>query len=245
MALERARLKTGQPLRRTGSSPAGKTLAWVSVGLGLVLIWVAFELGQINAGHNRLSASQRESELRGDLIDVQQQNQLLRERIAVLETSEKVKAEAYRQVEDQLGTLQAEIQQQSEDLAFYRGIVGADQQAGLRVQNLEVVQGGEPGAFSLRMVLAQALRNDTRISGQVELALEGQQDGEALTLGLAELTSGAAARLDFSFRYFQNLQADVQVPAGFDPSRVTVRLLPRGKNRKDVEESFDWRPSAS
>lgn len=238
-------MKSGRRIRRPGEQSAlSRALPWIALGLGLVLVWGAFELGQINAGHSRLAAIQRESALRSELLTSRQAVKALRERIAVLETGAKVSAEGYRQVEEQLAGLQARIQEQSEDIAFYRGIVGADQQAGLRVQNLEVVEGAEPGAYSLRMVLAQALRSDQRISGRVELAVEGQQEGKELSLGLAELTNGQSSELDFSFRYFQNLQAELIMPPGFDPARVTIRLLPRGKNREDVEESFDWRVTA-
>ena len=154
MATDRKRLKSGRGIRRPGEQSAlSRAIPWIALGLGLVLVWGAFELGQINAGHSRLAAIQRESALRSELLTSRQEVKALRERIAVLETGAKVSAEAYRQVEDQLAGLQARIQQQSEDIAFYRGIVGADQQAGLRVQNLEVVEAGEPGAYSLRMVL--------------------------------------------------------------------------------------------
>jgi hypothetical protein len=48
------------------------------------------------------------------------------------------------------------------------------------------------------------------------------------------------SRLAFSFRYFQNLQADLVLPKGFAPARVTVKLTPDGKSAKPLEKSFDW-----
>ncbi len=219
---------------------AGRALAVVAVLAGLALIGVAYELGLRNAGYNRLAAGRREAGLRSQLLKQQSADKELRERIASLETAALVKAEAYRQVEGRLEELQARIQQQSEQLAFYQGIVGADQQAGLRVQDLEVLADEQPGTFSLRLVLAQALRSDRRISGRVELVVQGQQDGVPTSLSLAELTPDHTEKLHFSFRYFQNLTARLSMPEGFSPARVTVRLVPRGAKRKDVEKSFDW-----
>ncbi len=223
---------------------SGPVLAVVAMLLGLALIGIAYELGQRNAGYNRIAVSRREAGLRRQLLEQQKAVNELEEKVASLETAAMVKAEAYRRVEDRLGELQARIQKQSEQLAFYQGIVGADQKAGLRVQDLEVLPGARPGTFSLRLVLAQALRNDRRISGKVELTVQGEQGGQPASLSLADLTVDHTAKLDFSFRYFQNLTTELSLPDGFLPSRVTVRLLPRGAKRKEVEKSFDW-PVAS
>ncbi len=138
--------------------------------------------------------------------------------------------------------LQNEILVQREDLAFYRGIV-ADQQTGLRVQDLELLAGDNASSFSLRLVLAQAMRASQRISGSVELQVEGVRDGEPLTLGLAELGVVAEQRnalAAFSFRYFQNLEAELVLPEGFAPARVIVKLTPKGKLAKPLKKTFEW-----
>jgi hypothetical protein len=195
-------------------SRAAQTVALIGLFIGLGIIWAAYELGQIRAGHNRFEAQQRYTLL---------------------------EREAYRRVEEQLAGLQAEILTQQEDLAFYRGIV-ADQQTGLRIQDLELLRGADASSFTMRLVLAQAIRADRRISGYVELNVEGIQDGQELTLSLGDLAGQAdgKSQLAFSFRYFQNLQADLVLPRGFAPARVTVKLTPNGKSAKPLEKSFDW-----
>lgn len=228
--------------RVTGNSRIGfgRGLALAVLLIGLALVWTAYELGRSRAGYSRFDAQQRESALQNELLASQAETAELRERLALVETNGKIKEEAYRQVEERLADLQARIQQQSEDLAFYRGIVSADQQSGLRVQDLNVQAGPDPGAYSVRLVLAQALRNDKRITGKMELVVEGEQAGQPQALNLKELTGSSAASMNFGFRYFQNLQADVTIPEDFVPARVTIRLRPSGSSGKDVEESFDW-----
>jgi len=209
---------------------------------GLAIIWVAYQLGQIRAGHNGLTALQRYGELEARLDESREQNDELRRKIALLETSGKIDKEAYRQVEQRLVDLQNEILEQREDLAFYRGIV-ADQQTGLRVQDFELLAGDEVSSFSLRLVLAQAMRASQRISGSVELQVEGVRDGKPLILELAELGIAAEQRKSlaaFSFRYFQNLEADLVLPEGFAPERVIVTLRPKGARAKPLEKTFDW-----
>ncbi len=221
-----------------------RNLVFVIGGLvcGLVIVWVAYELGQIRAGHNGLTARPRYSELEARLDEAREQNDELRRKIALLETDRKIDEEAYSQVEQRLVELQNEILTQREDLAFYRGIV-ADQEAELRIQDLELLAGGDTASFSLRLVLAQAMRASRRISGSVELLVVGVRDGEPLTLGLTELGVVAEQRKSlksFSFRYFQNLEADLVLPEGFSPERVIVKLVPKGQQAKAIEKTFDW-----
>jgi hypothetical protein len=209
--------------------------------VGLGIIWAAYELGQIRAGYNRFQAQQRYIVLEREFNAMQEETAKLSQKVVLLETSEKIDTEAYRRVEEQLADLQEEILNQREDLAFYRGIV-ADQQTGLRIQDLELLRGADASSFTMRLVLAQAIRADRRVSGYVELNVEGIRDGQELTLGLADLAgqAGGDSRLAFSFRYFQNLRADLVLPKGFAPARVTVKLTPNGKSAKPLEKSFNW-----
>lgn len=219
---------------------AGRWVLLAALVVGLGMIWAAFELGQSRAGFNRLEAQGRERELRDELIRREASLETLREQIALLETDTRIKQESYKQLETELQALQARVQAQAEDLAFYQRVVAVDEKEGLRVQDLQVARGADSGAYTLRLVLAQALRNDRRISGTLELELEGRQDGAPVSLALTELTPDSQARLDFSFRYFQNLQSELRVPDGFVPERVKVTLNPSGSKAKSVEQSFAW-----
>ncbi len=231
--------------RRFPATHGGRrTRIFVVGGLvcGLIVVWVAYQLGQIRAGYNGLEASRRYAALEERLEGTREQNDELHRKIAILETGNKIDEEAYSQVEQRMIGLQNEILVQQEDLAFYRGIV-ADQQAGLRVQDLEMLAGSDKSSFSLRLVLAQAMRASQRISGSVDLQVEGVRDGQPLTLGLTELGVNAEQRkamAGFAFRYFQNLEADLILPEGFTPERVIVKLRPKGKRAKSVEKTFDW-----
>jgi hypothetical protein len=243
MGITRQRLKISpkRSINRGRPSRSAQIFALIGLLIGLGIIWAAYELGQIRAGYNRFQAQQRYTVLEGEFNALQEETAKLSEKVVLLETNEKIDTEAYRRVEEQLASLQEEILTQREDLAFYRGIV-ADQQTGLRIQDLELLRGADASSFTMRLVLAQAIRADRRISGYVELNVEGIRDGQELTLGLADLAGQADgdSRLAFSFRYFQNLQADLVLPEGFAPARVTVKLTPNGKSAKPLEKSFNW-----
>lgn len=228
-----------KPMFRPEPSRSSRALALLALAVGAGVALAAFEFGQMRAGHNRFAAMQNEADLRDELTNLERANVLLTEKVALLETDSRIKAEAYKSVEQQLGDLQAEIQKQSEDIAFYRGIVG-DQSSGLRVQDFGLFPGAGPEEFSVRLVLAQALRSGKRVSGTVDLSVSGERDGQNTVIKLAQLKVDGPDRLSFSFRYFQNLDADLRLPSGFAPRSVTVRVRPKGKGAEPVEASFDW-----
>jgi hypothetical protein len=219
----------------------GQLFALVGFVCALLFVWTAFELGQIRAGHNSFEARERYSEVERILRQEREDTQRLRERVAQLETNSKIDGEAYAKVEAEIAGLEAKILTQQEDLAFYRGIV-ADQQSGLRVQDFVLWPGDGPQSYSMRLVLAQAMRAGTRISGSVELEIEGMQDSKPRKLGLRDLIAKEPRprRLDFSFRYFQNLEAELVLPEGFAPARVKIKLRPKGKSSESIEKSFEW-----
>ncbi len=237
----RIRSRGKNPVIGTGPSHRSEIFAVAALCAGLIIVWVAYELGQARAGHNSREAQQGRIDAESELGETREENKQLREKIALLETDAKIDAKGYSQVESQLAALQAEILKQQEDLAFYRGIV-ADQEAGVRIQDLELLRGVDESSYSMHLVLAQPIGASRRISGTVELDVEGMSEGASVTLNLADLSGQKArkTRLNFSFRYFQNLEADLVLPEGFAPARVKVKLTPQGKSAKPVEKSFDW-----
>ena len=224
-----------------------RQLATLASGLllGLALLWLGLEAGQRAAGHNRTAMRAELGALERELAAAQLREQAQQERLVMLETDGQDSAEAYRQVEERLAEFQATIIAQQEDLAFFRGLV-SEPAAGeeVRIQNVVIAEGLQPSTYTLQVVLAQPMGRERRVSGHLEIAIEGSVGQAATTLPLAELTGEESRRdrLEYAFRYFQNIEADLALPDGFVPARLLVRLVPAGRGAEPREERFDWRP---
>ncbi len=219
--------------------------------VGLAVIggagYLLYELGRYQAGYSRLDAQAQAQAQRAEIAGLEEANEALRRQIAVLETSNEVDREAYSQVEANLAELQASIQSQEEELAFYRGIVSpADGVAGLKIQEFELLPTSAEETFLMRLVLVQAMKHDRRVSGVVKLNVHGNRAGEQASLNLAELVAeGQSGELAYSFRYFQDLERQLVLPEGFRPDRVDLQILPKGRGSKSVSQSFDWAVTSS
>lgn len=217
---------------------------FIAVGFCVLLIVAVlfYELGQSRAGFSRIQSMEDEAALAKENKELARENKEIREKLAILETSAAIDQEAYRKVEADLVDLQSKILAQQEDLEFYRGIVNENDGTGLRIQDFSVSQGIREREYNLRLVLAQAFRSTRQVSGQVELVVEGLRDGEAVRLKLSELAANKDSnnRMSYSFKYFQDLKAEVVIPADFAPERVLVIVHPSGKSSKTVEDVFVW-----
>lgn len=166
----------------------------------------------------------------------------LQEQIAYVERSQEIDAQACGAVRDSLSQLQAEASDLREQLAFYRGIVAPEQsRAGVRVYEFKLTPGALPRRYAYELVLIQSVRHEKRVAGRIELEIAGHRSGLEARLPWAQVQSGESPEnLVFSLRYFEEFAGEIALPAGFEPARVLVTLVPDGSGTPRVEESFDW-----
>ena len=220
----------------------------IRVLIGLLILAVAYlvyEFGRISAGYNVLDAAAERDNYESRIGSLNGEIGELKQQVALLETHREVDRQAYREVEASLGALQAKIQEQQDAIAFYRGIVSpADGKAGLRVQDLKLTRTGEERRFNLRLVLVQAKKHDRKVSGDVNLTVEGSENGMAKVYRYAELVDDDDTAWKFSFRYFQDFDRRLRLPDGFEPVRITVQVESRTRSIASIEESFAWATSS-
>jgi hypothetical protein len=213
--------------------------------LFLIAGYLVFEYGRISAGYDTLDAANERDELVADIDTLDDEIEALQQEVALHVTHREIDREAYKEVESSLIALQAKIMEQQDAIAFYRGIVSpADGKPGLRVQDFKLTRGGEEREFNLRLVLVQAMKHDRKVSGDVSVSVEGNEDGEVKSYALTDLLPAEANKAwPFSFRYFQDFDRRIVLPDGFTPERVNVEVRSRTRSISSIEESYAWATS--
>ena len=217
----------------------------VIVVVAVVGGYLVYEFGRIQAGYDLVDAAGERKAYEDRISGLEDEISALKEQVALLETHRDIDREAYKEVEASLTELQAKIQEQRDAIAFYRGIVSpADGNKGLRVQDLKLTRGKHEREYNIRLVLVQALKHDRKVSGNVNLTIEGDLDGVEKTFSYAELLpEETEAKWAFSFRYFQDFNRQVILPDGFTPERVNIEVQSRTRSISSIEESFAWATS--
>jgi hypothetical protein len=163
----------------------------------------------------------------------------LEQRVATLARSDQISRDANRDLQGTLAERDEEIAGLRSDVAFYERFVGSTaQRRGLNVHELHLQrQNGQ--AWHFTATLTQNLNRGAINRGGLTLSLEGSRNGRMQKLDWAQLRQQPSPPpLEYSFKYFQQVEGDVLLPPGLQPVRVVARLQPQGG--AVVEQSFTW-----
>lgn len=202
-------------------------LSLLLLGAGLYL------LGRAGIGLTGPGPLVTTGELRGEIRLRDRQIRNLRRQVAELDTLKASQEQERRELARSIGELQAEVAQQRQQLEFFRGIVGsADERPEIEIRSLQVMASSRVGVSMLRLTLVQPGTPGESIAGLVTLLIEGQQARRPARV--------EAPSLAFRFRYFQNLEAELELPTGFKPERITLQIQPNRPGSKAVTQTLLW-----
>jgi cell division protein FtsB len=221
-------------------------LWWLGSGLALLLLVTALGawwLGQQQALQRAGDARVERDRLQQELAVLEEERLRLQQQVLNLEQASMVDKEALSSVQGTMVALRGQISQLEEDLLFYKQILTPDNDStGLVVGTLDLRPGKQAGGVRFKLELKQQGNTDKFINGHVKVNVLGLQHGESVALPLHSLSDAVeAADIRLRFRYFQNVEGELLLPAEFEPQRVQVVAVAQGDNARTVEKSFIWR----
>lgn len=196
-----------------------------ALGFGVWGVWTVFFSGGDGSGTS--------------LAALRTRSDRLSQEVSTLRRSDQISRDANRDLERTLAERDEEIASLRADIAFYERFVGATgQRRGLSVHDLEMRrQDGD--AWHFVATLTQNVNRGAVNSGRLTLSIEGTRRDRMERLSWTTLRKQPnAPGAEYSFKYFQQLEGEILLPADFKPLRVTVRLVPQGGAA--VEQSFPW-----
>src|SRR5690606_7927424 len=113
--------------------------------LGVFAFYVTYEYGRFDGGYDRLMTSQRAAEYRVSLDRLEKANRDMRVKLAEYESTAVGQGRERAEVAKTIGELQAQVAQQAQEIAFYKGIVEQGGNAPeVKIQQLRVAAGASP-----------------------------------------------------------------------------------------------------
>lgn len=210
-------------------------VAWIAS------LWGVFELTRHNAvpDYERVKAQLDKS--LAEQADLRDRVERLRQRNVISRRSDQTSRAANHSVQETLAARDEEIAQLRADVAFYERLVGGSaQRQGLAVHSLDLQPTGD-GAWRYTVTLTQNLKKASVSKGQLTLRVDGVRDGKLSTLAWGDLLQAPQAPpQQFAFKYFQQLEGSLMLPAGFTPHRVRVQVKSDGR---ESEQVFPWQRS--
>jgi cell division protein FtsB len=165
----------------------------------------------------------------------------MRQEIAGLKLGGQVDSRANEEVRQSVESLQDQVAQLNEEIRFYKGVMVPNaKDKGLRIERMAMEDTSEPDIFRYSLLLTQVVDKHDFVQGGVQITLLGREGGEETELLLSDLVNEDQKAIGFRFRYFQNIDGELVVPAGFEPREVLVIAQSSGRNAQRLERKFNW-----
>lgn len=236
--------KTGELIVKPRYSSRVKLfIAGLIVVVLLVTGGVIYNHGLSMAGFESLTALRRQQNLQQVVDQLEKDNRTLRESLARAERSLQMDQSAYQELDRSLKVSSAEIVRLREELNFYRNIISPpNKKSGLRIQSWKLEAADrdsktETSKYHYKMVLIQALKHDRKITGKARFEITGVQGGKNTTIRIPQT---ADKSISFSFKYFQDIEGQIELPPNFEPQTIKVNVTSRGRNAQSVEQIYPW-----
>ena len=218
-------------------APKHHAVLFIAAALSaLGILYAAFEFGRYEAGFRVIDSVRGALSASARIRGLEAENAKQRGQLEAAEVARRVDREGYKQVERSLGDMQSQIARLNQDLSFYRGLVQPDSVIHVKVQQMQIVPETAAGRYRLKFVLMQTGKPDKEVTGNAIISIDGLLRGKPNSLSLSQVAPSRRVALAYSFRYFQDYDEPIQVPAGFEPTRVGIEI--HSSKDRDASHSF-------
>ena len=240
--------KDSSKLRVVHHDPERERRIKIILVVGFVLLGVgAYWFGGSKANNQNQRLESRNLSLSERAGLLQKENEVLHQRVAILESSSKIDRETVNSVRKLVRQLQDEKDEISRELTFYKNIMAPeDLSKGVRVSGFDLERGAEPGVYRFRLIISQTVRNNPFRRGSVSVSVSGQKDNKPVTVSLLRQAGYDDDSAPLGFRYFQAIPGDrgfleFELPEGFEPAMIHVNgSIEQGPVRK-IEKNYEWK----
>lgn len=205
------------------------------------LCWLTYRYGLDEGIATRFEVVQEREELKKLLAANETQVAEMRQEIATLKLGEEVDTKATEEVRATVELLQSEIAELNDEIRFYKGVMIPNAESkGLRIERMNLQASAEPRKFSYSLLLTQVVDKHDYVQGGVQINLVGRRGDEPAELSLENISTENKRSERFRFRYFQNIDGELEIPGDFEPEAVMVIAQSSGNRAQRLEKRFDW-----
>jgi len=212
----------------------------LTISIVLILLWVSFEYGRSVAGYDSASADSYIDQLEEQLEESEAKIIESERRATMLVRNSRIDVDASTQLKDTLTQAQDEVLALKKELSFYKSIVAPEQGSrSIAIQTIQLKK-NEAGDYQYKVMVSQRGRNNKFARGTISLSIKGKRKGKAVTLSLADVSKNVKKPMKFGFKYFQNFEGVMSLPAAFQPDYLHIVVKPSTDKIKTVDEQFAW-----
>jgi len=178
-----------------------------------------------------------------ELVTLKADNQALTNALAKLNMTLDIEREIVIEMNNTLLSLQTESLEQQLALRFYQKVMAPEDTAnGVHIEKVILEAGMNKRLVRFEVLVAQLEKRKRYIKGTVILEVIGSLDGQPQILNISSMVK-SKKDLKVSFKFFQHIKSEFELPQKFIPERVKVTIkMPRQRGQKaaDVSQEYPW-----
>ncbi|MEC7699167.1 MAG: DUF6776 family protein [Pseudomonadota bacterium] len=195
----------------------------------------------IDEGDSKKVQAQKET-----IAILSEENHALTIKVNQLEVAMELATLETESITNTLGEQKKELEAQQELLSFYERVVAPEKtDEGFAIEGVEVFKLSD-NTYQLRLVLLQSKQQKAVINGNLDIAVVGQRNSEAITLKSGE-SSLLAEDIKYRFRFFQAVNVTLTIEEDINPESISFSTtVYQYKTRKgNYEISVPWSEALS
>jgi len=201
-----------------------------------------YATGLAQGGFRFSTVEDSRDRLESELEDLRSRYVEASQQLTNLERGRTIDQQALNQARRSIVKLETRIASLRADLTFYKNIMAPSETSkGLQVDRLSLQPSRQESAYNFKLVLTQVGNNKSYISGVVAVNVIGVRNEEKEVIALRDLSEDIDdLGVKFRFRYFQDIEGLLEVPADFEPMEIQIVAKSEGQKSAQAERTFDW-----
>lgn len=226
--------------------PLKTVLIWLlSFLLVLSAIAASYYYAGYKVGIERLSP-QEGVELRGQLDMLTTESAELRRELASYQLSAEVDRKAGEELRKRVMELREEKAALQRDIDVYRMMTSKSNSnpKGISFGVFSIAALAE-GKHQFKLVIQKLAEGDEDFIGNLSAVVVGQKEGKETKLPLYQIalnkSDSMAENIPLNFKFFQNIETEIQLPDGFTPDRIELAVTSTTeRNPATVKAQLEW-----
>ena len=212
-------------------------------GVLVAVVLLALYLGML-FGNEYMSMQQHEIDtLKASTQNLKSDNERLTRDLNVLGVELEVQRLANQRAQEEI---QQSLDKQAvlaQELSFYQKVMAPElREQGFVVDAFDVERTLSENHYRFDLVMVQHSKLKHVIKGNIDVVLVGSEQGKPKEIRLLDVITGDKKQLAFSFKYFQKIEGEINLPESFTPEEVRVHaeVFQFKKKRGDLTVTFPW-----
>ncbi|MFD1216038.1 MULTISPECIES: DUF6776 family protein [Microbulbifer] len=215
--------------------------------MGVALLVLSTSAGAYFAGQYQLrktldETTRQHEQVLGQLEEVRKENESLRLRAATAEQSVTIGEQASESVREELVQKENQIAELKQEISFYRGIMAPSEGSeGVSIGRFSISQAEDGHRYQYKLLVQQSSARHQVVTGAARFTIIGKEGEEIRRYALADLSEQVESEsIPLRFKYFQNIEGELQLPEGFEPEGVELSLKSSKRRGFNIDQRYGW-----